>query len=190
LEYVRGLSDVDPRVLSDFVTVAARLILIKSHAILPEFKLTEEEEEDIHDLEHRLKLYKEFRAVEANIAEGWQKSTAFTRDYLKELPPGFYLTEKVSARDLHAQIHRFYEELQSFIPKTEEGKLKLVSLEEKIEEMIERVDKAMSASFNDMAKGREKSEIIVMFLALLHLLKDSLVNIKQDELFSEIQISK
>jgi len=36
LEYLENLEEVSPRVLSDFVSVGAKLILIKSRAILPE----------------------------------------------------------------------------------------------------------------------------------------------------------
>src|SRR3989344_3177572 len=86
LAYVRSLEEIDSRVLADFITVAARLILIKSHALLPQLALTEEEEEDIADLERRLKLYKEFRVVERAIANSWDKRIAHAREYLLELP--------------------------------------------------------------------------------------------------------
>ena len=69
---------VDPRVLADFIVVAARLILIKSHAILPHLELTEEEEEDIAELEERLKLYREFRAAEKSISHLWNKNVAYS----------------------------------------------------------------------------------------------------------------
>jgi len=215
LEYIRSLGEIDPdssraraygtsledrgaattigvdsRVLADFITVAARLILIKSHALLPQLELTEEEEGDIAELERRLKLYKEFRAVEKSIADVWDKKTAYAREYLLELPKGFYLTEKVSPSDLRNVIEKFYEGLQSFIPKAEEGEIILVSLEEMIEEMIRRVDKVIKTSFGEITEGREKTEIIVLFLALLHLLKDSTLEIEQDGLFAEIQIVK
>lgn len=188
LEYVRSLSEVDSRVLTDFIVIAARLILIKSRAILPQLTLSDEEEENIADLENRLRIYREFKRAEAHIEEYWQKHSAHAREYLFELPSGFYLTEKVSPHDLHGLMEGFYGEFQSFIPKIEEGKMALVSLEEMIEEMIIRVDKAMRTSFNDMAQGREKAEVIVLFLALLHLLKDSAVDIQQEGLFSDIQI--
>ena len=100
MEYVRSLSAVDPRVLADFIAVAARLILIKSHAILPHLELTEDEEQDIAELEERLKLYREFRSAEKSISNMWNKRIAYSREYLKELPPGFYLTEPVSPADL------------------------------------------------------------------------------------------
>lgn len=189
LEYVRSLGEVGPRMLADFIAVAARLILIKSHAILPDLTLTDEEEEDIADLEKRLKLYREFRAVEKSIADVWGTRTAYARGYLLELPSGFYLTEPVSPSDLRDVMERMYSELQSFIPKTEESEMKLVSLEEMIEEMIMRVSQAIKTSFGEITEGRGKPEIIVLFLALLHLLKESRIEIEQEELFSEIQIT-
>jgi len=188
LEYVRGLGEVDPRVLADFITVAARLILIKSHALLPQLTLTEEEEEDIADLERRLKLYREFRKVEKAIGDSWGKRTAHAREYLFDLPQGFYLSEAISPRDLRNVVEKFYGELQIFIPKTEEAEMKLVSLEEMIEEMIKRVSNVIKTSFSELSDGKEKSEIVVLFLALLHLLKESTIEIEQEELFAEIHI--
>ena len=188
LAYVRSLEEIDSRVLADFITVAARLILIKSHALLPQLALTEEEEEDIADLERRLKLYKEFRVVERAIANSWNKRTAYSREYLFELPHGFYLSEPVPPSRLRAVMERMYEDLQMFMPRTEELEIRLVSLEEKIEEMMERVSEVLRISFGEITNGREKSEIIVLFLALLHLLKESAVEIEQEGLFSEIHI--
>ena len=46
----------------------------------------------------------------------------------------------------------------------------------------------MRTNFSDLSKDKEKSEVVVMFLALLHLFKDFDVDIEQDELFSEIKI--
>ena len=190
LAHVRSLSDVDPRVLSDFIVIAARLILIKSHAILPQLELSEEEEESIADLENRLRIYREFKRAEAHIDGHWRVRSLHAREYLVDLPSGFYLTEEVSPRDLHGLLEGFYSEFKSFIPKIEEGKVSLISLEEMIEKMIIRVDKAMRTSFNDMAHGKKKAEVIVLFLALLYLLKESTIDIHQEELFSDIIISK
>jgi len=190
LEYVRSLGEIDPRALADFIAVAARLILIKSHALLPHLTLTEEEEEDIADLERRLTLYKEFRAVEKAIAHSWDKRIAHAREYLLELPRGFYLSEPVMPSELWGVMERLYNELQSFIPKTDEAEIRLVSLEEMIQEMIKRVTEAIEISFSEVANGKARSEIIVLFLALLHLFKESAVEIKQEGLFAEITISR
>ena len=64
IKYVAGLGEkAEPMILADFVAVAARLLLIKSKVILPTLELTQEEEADIHDLEYRLKVYREFKVA-------------------------------------------------------------------------------------------------------------------------------
>jgi len=42
---------------AEFIVVASTLMLIKSRSLLPMIKLTDEEEESIHDLEDRLVVY-------------------------------------------------------------------------------------------------------------------------------------
>ena len=54
--YVKRVeSDIDPKILADFLVVAAKLVLIKSKALLPGLELTQEEELDIKDLEQAAK---------------------------------------------------------------------------------------------------------------------------------------
>jgi len=188
IKYLNSLESVSPKVLSDFVAVAARLILIKSRAILPQLELSEDEEEEIEDLERRLKLYKEFRVAEKHIKDLWQKNVSFSREYLVSFPEGFYLSQPVKPGELEKIMKSIHDALISLMPETESAEIKLITLEEKIEELIQRVDKALRTSFNDIADGRNQSEIIVLFLALLHLLKDRAVEVHQEGIFSEIQI--
>src|SRR3990167_4490748 len=114
--YIESLEEVTPKILADFIAVAAKLILVKSHTLLPELKLSEEEEREIVDLEDRLKFYEGFRQAEENLKNQWQKQVAFRRAYLANLPPGFYLTQKVEPADLLKEIERLAAELRSFTP--------------------------------------------------------------------------
>jgi len=57
--YIRGAQDIDPEELADFLVVAAKLLFIKSKALLP-YLYSGEEDEEIDDLERQLKMYKEF----------------------------------------------------------------------------------------------------------------------------------
>lgn len=188
LQYLSTLKDVSPQVLSDFIKIAARLILIKSKAILPHLVLTQEEEESIHDLEYRLKLYREFRDAEKQIGRLWHKKVAFAREYLTQFPAGFYLKESVPPTRLHKAMEKLYRDIVALMPTSESVEIKLVSLEEKIEELMERVKNTLRTRWSEVARGKEQSEIIVLFLALLHLLKEQVIDIEQEGLFSEIQI--
>lgn len=179
----------DSRIIADFIIVAAKLILIKSHSLLPQIEFTSEEKEEMSDLQNRLKLYKEFKTVEGHIRSLWLKGILYSRDYFYHLPSGFYLSQPIKAEDLASRMAKLTEELSIFFPKQDSVRIKLLNLEEKIMELIQKVDKVFRTSFNEVTKDKERSEIIVLFLALLHLLKDNLVVINQTDGFSDIEIT-
>src|ERR1700704_4352389 len=63
LQYIRQLEHIDPTVLADYLSIAAKLLVIKSKAILPTLEVEPEEEDAGHDLEGRLLLCKQFKEV-------------------------------------------------------------------------------------------------------------------------------
>ena len=58
IEYVER-EHIPPGIIAEFLAVAARLLLIKTKALLPFLTLSEEEEEELVDLETRLKKFEE-----------------------------------------------------------------------------------------------------------------------------------
>lgn len=188
LNYLERLErKVHHRELADFVVVAARLILIKSHALLPHLQLSEEEEEDLADLEVRLKLYKELRSGEEAIQKLWGEHVSYGRPYLLDIPEGFYLSQKVSPKELREYIASLAEGLVQ-LQKLDEGEVKMVSLEEKITELVGWIGKRVKKTFGQLREGKDKGEVVVLFLALLHLLKDSEISVEQADVFAEIEI--
>src|SRR6185369_17520601 len=61
LQYIKQLTSIDPTTLADYLSIAAKLLVIKSKAILPTLEIEEEEEDAGQDLESRLLLYKQFK---------------------------------------------------------------------------------------------------------------------------------
>ena len=61
LSFIKNEDSISLENLSSFLSVAARLILIKSRALLPVISFSDDEEEAMDDLEARLKSYKLFR---------------------------------------------------------------------------------------------------------------------------------
>ena len=69
-EYIRFLETIgvrDRESLSQFISVAATLMLIKSRTLLPNLTLTEEEEGSIDELEQRLRAYAEIKEASNDI---------------------------------------------------------------------------------------------------------------------------
>ncbi|OGY62356.1 MAG: hypothetical protein A2745_02055 [Candidatus Harrisonbacteria bacterium RIFCSPHIGHO2_01_FULL_44_13] len=200
INYIRSLEKgADPEILADFIVVASRLILIKSKTLLPSLELTEEEEGEIKDLEARLKIYKEFCSAKSEkdasattyINKLWnQKQVSFSRELFKNLPPIFYPPRNLNAEDLTNSIIKLTAVLKELLPETRNLKKAIVSVEEKIKELLNRLTQKAQHSFKDLAKEKPRQEIIAVFLAILHLFRDKFINIEQTEPFGDIILKK
>ena len=83
LVYLATIEELAPGILADFLVVASRLLLIKSKALLPNLILDQEEEQEIRDLEERLKIYREFKAARNYLKNLWQEQPlVFSRELL------------------------------------------------------------------------------------------------------------
>lgn len=193
IAYIKTLGEqADARVLSDFVVVAARLMLIKSKILLPDLELTGEEESQIHDLELRLELYREYKAAGILLGKRFGNAgISFSRDLFAHAPSFFYPSKNLTAPALHGAIARVFTTLETFLPKDERTIARvLVTIEQKMSELMARMSAAVSHSFKNMAKDKSKGEIVVLFLAILHLLKQQQVSIEQGGAFDDIIIKK
>ncbi len=184
----------DMRLLADFIVVASRLLLIKSKSLLPDLSLTEEEERDIKDLELRLALYQKLKASLKHVDERWNNTNfSAVRPYFLQLgitASVFYPGNNVTQEEIFAALTRVYESLQKFAMETETIKEVIVSLEEKMQDIVKRMEGAMHTSLRALAGGGSKGDLVVAFLAVLHLAREQLVMLEQAEQFAEITIRK
>ena len=189
VNYIKTIQDIQPKLLADFVEIASKLILIKSHTLLPSLELSKNEEEDMKELEDRLRLYKEFKLAEKNIKSMWAKKVSYGREYLLATETQFLPGQAIMPKALRDIVEKIAEELTVIFPKMETGNIKLINFEEKMKELMERVSRTALSSFREISKGRDRTEIVVLFLAILHLLKDSLIRIEQAGEFEDIKLS-
>ncbi len=192
LNYLKHIEGVEPRLLADFVAVAAQLLLIKSKALLPDIKLTSEEEEKIKDLEGRLLFYQQFKPAMNYLKQlSETKNVLISRPLFSGRPAFFYPSENVKIEELYKTVKTIFETLQE-LPETQTIKSSLISLEEKIQEIICRINgcQVSGVKFQDLAAKKSRPEIIVLFLAMLHLLASQLIKIEQKNRFEDITIIK
>lgn len=186
-----GSSDYQ-RILADFLVVASRLILIKSRSLLPNLVLNQEEEGDIKELEERLKLYQQIKALGRELGQ-WAKNrqSYFGRESYFNLPIAFYPPKNISTLDLRKVYELFLKTLPQIEKLEEQSLKKVVTLEEKIQELTMRIGVAAEASFADVSTGvKAKIDIILIFLAILMLFRNKILEISQDKLFGDIKIKK
>ncbi|MEK9154979.1 MAG: segregation/condensation protein A [Patescibacteria group bacterium] len=190
LDYVRKLEVIEPRLVSDFVVIAAHLLLIKSKELLPSLELSSEEEQDISDLKIRLEKYKEFKEAIALFKKFYErKNFSVSRSLFANKTPVFYPSENISINSLNSSIATIFESFNDLKLDSETIEIVLVRLEEKIEEIVKKMESGIK-SFGELSKEKSKTEIIVLFLALLHLLRDQIIKVEQGEKFSDIMITR
>ncbi|MDD4931529.1 MAG: ScpA family protein [Candidatus Colwellbacteria bacterium] len=187
LDHVREVEKMEPRLLAEFIAVAAKLILIKSKSLIPDLELTPEEEGDIRDLESRLKLYKEFKQAESGLNELWNRGlVSYPREPASALDtPVFYPPSSLSAELLGTYAAALHKTLSTY--QNDMERYEVVNFEEYVAKLSEEVIGRIS-KFSSLAEKKEKTEVILLFLALLHLLKDAKISIDQEGQFSEITI--
>ena len=202
LNYLRSFEKVEMPILADFIAVASRLVLLKSKSLLPGLELSDQEEEDVHDLEVRLKIYKELKPLMKILANRWKtKEWEYGRPYFLEGGLGapifsssaediFFPGSNLNIAVIAESLERIVKSFSNLKIETETIREKVVTLEEKIKEIIDRLQKGVAGSFGKMVEAKSRSEMIIVFLAILHLARERLVQLEQKEHFSDIMINK
>jgi segregation and condensation protein A len=181
---------IPPEELADFLVIAAKLVYLKSRALLP--SLTDPALEEGPDLETQLRMYKAFAEAAKRLGEMAKlgvSSYSRAKRPMHEIVAGFVPPIGVSTdllRELYQRIIRRLEPVTA-LPKA--ALERALSLEEKIRELTDRVRQALRLSFHRvLAEAGDRAEMVVSFLALLELMKQRLVKVKQSDLFEEIHL--
>ena len=171
---------------AEFIVVASTLMLIKSRSLLPMIKLTDEEEESIHDLEDRLVVYGRVKELTLGLKNIFGKQIIFEKTPGKNPVIVFSPDSKTDTKNLLLALQRVVESLptKELMPKVIVRKV--ISLEQMIEKLAERISKVSKINFKDFhgTKGKmtyeKKVSIIVGFLAMLELVKRGAIRVTQD----------
>ena len=195
LDFLKTLENVSPQILADFASVASKLILIKSRELLPELKLSDEEEAQIGDLEKQLQFYKEIRNAGQLIYSAWKKSlenssSFYGRELFSGRQPLFYPPSNIDTESLFKAFKKIIEIVAKSELPQDSLKFTAISLEERIKDLVSKLQNTSKSTFSNLKNSKEKSELVVLFLAVLHLVRDRIINVRQGGMFEEIEILK
>lgn len=189
VQHVRSQETFPVEDVTEFIAIAATLILVKSKSLLPDLTLTDEESADVEDLKRRLEAYAKVREAAAELAKLYGREPLYPAG---ERPPEVFFapSSDLSADALAEALARVLAAREA-VEKLPEHRVKpLVTIEEMMETLAKRVQAAMNLSFKEFAGSqKEKVEVIVSFLALLELVKQGAVAAEQWEQYGDIRIS-
>lgn len=180
--------DIDVVELADFLTVAAKLLLIKSREILPLFHW-EEDEEDGKELEARLKMYKEYwdaaKKMQKMIRVGhfsYSRSKPVTRQEVKFSPPAGVDADNL--RDFFAEV---VARLEPVIRVPKQVIKDTINIQHKIASIRQAVLDQAQVNFRHLiSSSKDRTEVIVNFLAMLELIKQRVITARQEGHFEDI----
>lgn len=193
LAYLHELEESQAEEISAFLVIAAKLVQIKSEALLPRPPELDPGEEDVGAaLVEQLKLYKRFKEI-ANMLH--KREMQNLRTYIRIAPPpkieGKLDLSEISIADLLEAAKEVYkkeaekQELGTVISAPK------ITIREKIGYISERLGTSEHAYFKELlGENPTRIEIVVTFLALLELVKRYRVDAKQEGLFTDIEIER
>ena len=192
VERVRNMQDFPVAEVAQFIVIAATLLLIKSKSLLPALELTDEEQEDVASLERRLLQYQRMQAQARVIGSLFGSQSMYQRresgDAQRpiEFTPSDDLTLLNLVNALNGVIATFP------VPEKLPEKVveQVMSLEEMIDNLRDRIKVGMEMSFKDFVGDKKsKVQMVVGFLAMLELVREGILDVHQQEAFADIQMT-
>lgn len=192
LDYLKQIQKTEPNYLADFLVIAATLILIKSKALLPYLSLSDDEEKSVEDLKNKLINYQKLKEVVGVLKSAIRNNNiSFSQEPYWEIKITFYPPENLNIKDIYLTAKKLVSEYP-FEEKLKKKQIKkVVLLEQKINDLRSHIEKFLKSNLSDLIKNKDsKLEIILTFLAVLQLIKENFIIVKQEYLFAEIEIEK
>ena len=187
--YVELMKTVRLELAAEYLVMAAMLAEIKSRMLLPRAEQPEEEEGDPRaELIRRLQEYERFKAA----AEGIDELSRVGRDIIvpqldapqakvRKLLPDVCIEEVLMSM---AEVLR-----RSDLFESHQVSREALSTRERMSEVLERLRGAGFVPFVELFTAEEgKLGVVVTFMAILELVKESLVELVQNEPFAPIHV--
>jgi len=193
LASIKNLERLDADEISAFLVIAAKLLQIKSEALLPRPPARAPGEEDIgRSLVDQLRLYKRYKEI-----GGWmnERQQADLRTHLRVAPPPkvepkLDLTNLTLERLVTAAAEAFAKDRN----KQPLGVIiapPRVTIREKIDLIAKVMKEVEHSTFRALLdSGASRLEVVVTFLAMLELVKRYHIQAHQENLFSDIEINR
>jgi segregation and condensation protein A len=192
MSYIEMMHSLELELASEYLVMAATLAEIKSRMLLPRSSEHDDDDEDPRAaLIRRLQEYERFKAAALRI------------DNLPRVGREIYLAEPASYEPIVERTHpdvylgelslAFAEALKrASMFESHQVAREQLSTRERMSQILDRLaGRSELSRFSDLFDGREgRQGVVVTFLAIMELIKESLLDIVQSEQFGEIRVKR
>ncbi|MCD8562350.1 MAG: segregation/condensation protein A [Bacilli bacterium] len=193
LDYIISMEKLNLNIASEYLTMAAELIEMKSSMLLPKTKEEEQEEEDPKEkLINRLLEYqrykeitRDFKNLEQLRKEYLTKEKSSLKDYVVEEK---YDLEDIELSQLILAINNLLKRKEDEKPLHTKIARKEYSVKDRSNEIIHVLKEKKKVRFEELFEIFEKEYVIVTFLSILELANKKSIFIEQENNFEDIII--
>lgn len=190
LDYLEKVEEKYPEELADFLVVATKLLLIKSRQLLP---APEAEEED-DTLARQLRMFQAFQEASKQVEHILRKGEMLFSRPPSKIPAtvAFQPPEGMTKTRLHELFVEVLAELEPIIKIPRAAIEKAVTVKEKIMQIQRMLKERRTINFTELLKltTQTRTDVVITFLAMLELVKQKNIAVRQREMFEEIIIEK
>jgi segregation and condensation protein A len=190
IEYVELMKELQLELAAEYLVMAAMLAEIKSRMLLPRPPSAEEGEEadPRAELVRRLQEYERYKQAAEDVdalprlgRDVFQAEAEGPEQKIVRLPPAVDLKDLVAAFQQVMQRASMYAH--------HHVQMESLSVRERMSSILARVSPDGFTAFSDLFTVTEgRMGVVVSFLAVLELLKDSLIELTQSEPFAPIHV--
>ncbi|MEM1244196.1 MAG: segregation/condensation protein A [Pseudomonadota bacterium] len=191
VEYVEMMQVLKIELASDYLVMAATLAEIKSRMLLPRPKVDEEEIDDPRaELVRRLQEYESFKKAAENLREMPQLGRDFFP--INNALPELNQERPLAQVKLTELVNAFKQVLaRASLQQHHHIKLENLSVRERMSKILGQIEDKKFSEFTDFFNFEEgRMGVVVTFLAILELLKQSLIDIVQNQIFGPIHLQR
>jgi len=202
MDYIRAMEKEDLNVMSEFLVMAATLLDIKCKMLLPREEQEEEEEDPRQELVEQLLEYKMYKYMSYELRdrelEGEQvlyKEPTIPEEVQSYVEP-VDLEELLGDLTL-AKLNRIFQDvMKRQVEKIDPVRSKFGKIEKEEVTLPEKLDYVSAYarthkrfSFRELlSRQKSKTQLVVTFLAILQLMKEGTITIRQEQPFEDIMI--
>lgn len=193
-KYLSEVTRLDPKTydVAEFMVVAARLIYLKSKALLPSLA-SDEEEAEIEDLKAKLEIYRKYKDAASefgNILSKNQRSYPAYKPTIQRMK--FTPPKGVDVKELWGIFQKLLHDMPEELTR-EEVQLpqEKITVESRLVYLEEIFKTKRTHKFSSIIRpSKTKIEAIVTFLAILEMVKLRKLKVVQDSNFDEIEFTR
>ena len=188
MEYIDLMKELRLELAAEYLAMAAMLAEIKSRLLLPQPESIDDEEDPRADLVRRLQEYERYKQA----AERLDELPRVGRDLVEVAAATPYVRverpqPRVELDDLLAALSDVLVRAQSY--RRHQIQMEWLSVRERMSIVLEHVQHAHFVEFTALFTPREgRQGVVVTLLALLELLRESLVDIVQARPFGPVHV--